>query len=97
MTNRSRIFSFGAAGLLVLAGAACAVFVGGGSGGLLALVLIVPAGAVATLLVSSSRGVTGEISHLWSTATSLKTTARVVASSREFGCGRFVRGRAWSV
>jgi hypothetical protein len=42
---------------------------------LLVLVLIIPAGAITALLASSSRGVTGEISHLWTTATSLKTTA----------------------
>jgi hypothetical protein len=51
VTNRSRIFSFGGAGLLVLAGAVCAVFVGGGSGELLALVLIGLGLVLATSLV----------------------------------------------
>jgi hypothetical protein len=43
--------------------------------GLVALVIVVPLAAGVSLLATSSRGVTGEISHLWSTATS--TTARV--------------------
>ena len=40
MSRRSRIVGFGSAGLLVLAGAVCAVAVGGGLGAILALVLI---------------------------------------------------------
>jgi hypothetical protein len=40
MTRRSRIVGFGSAALLVLAGAVCAVAVGGGLGAILALVLI---------------------------------------------------------
>lgn len=40
MSRRSRIVGFGSAGLLVLAGAVCAVVVGGGLGAILALVLI---------------------------------------------------------
>jgi len=40
VSRRSRIVGFGSAGLLVLAGAVCAVAVGGGLGAILALVLI---------------------------------------------------------
>lgn len=40
MSRRSRIVGFGSAGLLVLAGAVCAVAVGGELGAILALVLI---------------------------------------------------------
>lgn len=40
MSRRSRIVGFGSAGLLVLAGAVCAVAVSGGLGAILALVLI---------------------------------------------------------
>src|SRR5262249_32634602 len=42
--------------------------------GLVALVIAVPLCAGAALLVSSSRGVTGEISHLWHSATSQTST-----------------------
>jgi hypothetical protein len=40
MSLRSRILSFGSAGVLVLAGALCAALVSGGAGAMLALVLI---------------------------------------------------------
>ncbi|HJS93584.1 MAG TPA: hypothetical protein VJ741_04925 [Solirubrobacteraceae bacterium] len=40
MSRRSRIVGFGSAGLLVLAGAVCAVVFAGGLGAILALVLI---------------------------------------------------------
>jgi hypothetical protein len=40
MSTRARILSFGSAGILVLAGALCAVFVSGLTGQLLALVLL---------------------------------------------------------
>jgi hypothetical protein len=40
LSRRSRIVGFGSAGLLVLAGAVCAVAVSGGLGAILALVLI---------------------------------------------------------
>jgi hypothetical protein len=40
MTRRARIAAFGSAGLLVLAGAVCALVIGGGTGQLLALALI---------------------------------------------------------
>jgi hypothetical protein len=40
VSRRSRIVGFGSAGLLVLAGAVCAVAVSGGLGAILALVLI---------------------------------------------------------
>jgi hypothetical protein len=40
VSRRSRIIGFGSAALLVLAGAVCAVAVGGGLGSILALVLI---------------------------------------------------------
>ncbi len=40
MSRRSRIVGFGSAGLLILAGAVCAVAVSGGLGAILALVLI---------------------------------------------------------
>lgn len=39
MENRSRIVTFGSAGLLVVAGVACGVAIGGETGGLLATVL----------------------------------------------------------
>ena len=41
---------------------------------LVALVIIVPVGGALAALVGSSRGVTGEISHLWHTATSQNAT-----------------------
>ncbi len=40
VTRRTRIASFGSAGLLVVAGAVCAAVIGGGTGQILALVLI---------------------------------------------------------
>jgi hypothetical protein len=40
VNRRSRILAFGGAGLLVVAGAVCAVVIGGGLGQILALVLI---------------------------------------------------------
>jgi hypothetical protein len=40
MSTRSRIAAFGSAGALVLAGAMCAIVIGGGTGQILALVLI---------------------------------------------------------
>jgi len=61
---------------------------------LLALVLIAPLGAATALLASSSRGVTGEISHLWTTATSLKTTAGDNAA--RLGQLDSTRSRDWS-
>lgn len=51
MTARSRILSFGSAGVAVLAGVLCAVFVGGGLGQMLALVLIGLGFVLATGLV----------------------------------------------
>ncbi len=40
MSGRSRILGFGSAGVLVVAGAVCAAVIGGGTGQILALVLI---------------------------------------------------------
>lgn len=40
MSPRARVISFGSAGLLVVAGAACAALVSGGTGQILSLVLI---------------------------------------------------------
>ncbi|MBV9800711.1 MAG: hypothetical protein JO039_21880 [Solirubrobacterales bacterium] len=51
MTKRARILSFGCAGLLVLAGVAGAVAFGGGTGQILALVLISLGCVLATALV----------------------------------------------
>jgi hypothetical protein len=51
MTKRSRIVAFGLAGLLILAGAAAAVVVGGMLGQLIALVLISIGLVLATSLV----------------------------------------------
>ena len=51
MTRRSRILGFGSAGLLVILGAVCAAVVGGGTGEVLALVLISLGFVEATSLV----------------------------------------------
>ena len=51
MTRRSRIVAYGSAGLLVLAGAACAAVVAGVTGQVLALVLIGLGFVLATSLV----------------------------------------------
>lgn len=51
MTTRARILSFGSAGALVIAGTVCAVFVSGGAGAMLALVLIGLGFVMATGLV----------------------------------------------
>ena len=51
MSSRKRVASFGAAGLLVIAGAVCAAAIGGGIGELLALVLIGLGLVAATSLV----------------------------------------------
>jgi hypothetical protein len=51
VSRRARVLSFGAAGLLVLAGALGAIFVGDGTGQILALVLISLGFVLATSLV----------------------------------------------
>lgn len=51
MTSRSRILSFGSAGLLVLAGALCALLVGGVTGQVLTIALISAGLGGAVLLV----------------------------------------------
>jgi hypothetical protein len=51
MTRRARILGFGSAGLLVIVGAVCAVLIGGGTGQVLALVLISLGFVEATSLV----------------------------------------------
>jgi hypothetical protein len=51
VSTRSRLLSFGTAGLVVVAGAACGAVIGGGTGQLLALVLISVGLTVATGLV----------------------------------------------
>ena len=56
MSRRSRIVGFGSAGLLVLAGAVCAVAVSGELGAILALVLIGLGCVVAVSLVFAEVG-----------------------------------------
>src|SRR5579884_2141525 len=51
MTRRSRVLTFGGAGLLVAAGVACAVTIGGDVGQVLALVLVGVGFVVAVSLV----------------------------------------------
>jgi hypothetical protein len=51
MSTRARIFGFGAAAVLVIAGIACAVFVAGGTGEVLILVFTGTGFIVATSLV----------------------------------------------
>lgn len=51
MTRRGRILSFGSAGLLVIAGAICGGVLGGGTGPILAMVLIGAGLVLATGLV----------------------------------------------
>ncbi len=51
MGSRQRILAFGSAGALVLAGAACAVFVGGTAGEVLTIMLMSAGFAGALLLV----------------------------------------------
>ena len=51
MSKRSRIASFGSAGLLVIAGAMCAALIGGGTGQALAMALIGLGFVAATSLV----------------------------------------------
>jgi hypothetical protein len=51
MAPRTRILAFGSAGLLVIAGAVCAAILGGGTGQILALVLIGLGFVAATSLV----------------------------------------------
>lgn len=61
---------------------------------LIALVVIVPLAAGAAVLASSSRGVTGEISHVWSTLTS--QTATVSDNPGRLGELASTRARDWS-
>ncbi len=61
---------------------------------LVALVVLIPVGGAVAVLASSSRGVTGEISHLWSTATS--QTAFVGDSASRIGELASTRSRDWS-
>lgn len=51
MTTRSRIAAFGSAGALVVAGAVCGAAIGGGTGQILALVLIGVGLVAATSLI----------------------------------------------
>jgi hypothetical protein len=51
MTTRSRILTFGGAGLVVVAGIACAVAIGGGVGQVLGFVLVAVGFVVAVSLV----------------------------------------------
>jgi hypothetical protein len=51
MSPRARVFAFGSAGALVVAGAVCAAVIGGGTGQILALVLIGLGFVAATSLV----------------------------------------------
>ena len=51
MSRRSRVLAFGSAGALVVAGAVCAAVIGGGTGQILALVLIGLGLVAATSLV----------------------------------------------
>ncbi len=61
---------------------------------LVALVVVVPMGAAAIALATSSRGPSGEISHLWSTATS--QTATVGDNPGRLGELASSRARDWS-
>ncbi len=58
MSRRSRIVGFGSAGVLVLAGIACAVAFGGGLGQNLAFVLVALGMVLATALVFYEVGLT---------------------------------------
>lgn len=56
MTPRTRVWAFGCAALLVLAGVACAVLLGGLTGEILALVLIAAGFGAGLLLVFAEIG-----------------------------------------
>jgi hypothetical protein len=60
LSRRSRIFSFGSAALLVLAGTLCAIFVAGLTGQVLAISLITVGLGAAVLLVFYEVGLSEE-------------------------------------
>lgn len=91
MTPRSRILWFGAAGLLVAAGAAGAVALGGGTGQVVALVLISLGFVLATALVFLEVGLSEDRERAREARAAAEREARERA--RKAG-GEHVRGAA---
>ena len=63
MSTRGRIWGFGSAGLLILVGVACVLVFGGGTGQLLAVVLISLGFVLATSLVFFEVGLSEDREH----------------------------------